>query len=207
MAGVQNATVGVQRAVQAIVDRAKEIITQPLYDSADFTAASVGDTRFFANTIAGVGLLRTNMELAGQLPAPRQLLVQQVSVAPWGTQAVAVASRLVVEDANLFVHQSVLTLTVSDKPYLRGPSVLFPSGMGLEGFAASAVGGAPLEQHAVHSGVAHPSARFNLLRPGQLLKPNENFNVVINIPVALAGLTATIRAYVVLWGLQLRAVQ
>lgn len=200
-------TVGVQRAVQAIIDRAKEIITQPLYDSADFTAASVGDTRYFANTIATVGLLRTNMELAGQLPAPRQLLVQNVSVAPWGTQAVAVASRLQVEDANLFVHQSVLTFTVSDKPYLRGPSVMFPSGMGLDGFAASAVGATPLEQHAVHSGMAHPSARFQVLKPGQLLKQNENFNVVLNIPVALAGLTATIRVYVVLWGMQLRAVQ
>lgn len=199
--------VGVQRAVQAIIDRAKEIITQPLYDSADFTAASLGDTRFFNNTIATVGLLRSNMELAGQLPAPRQLLIQQVSVAPWGTQAVAVASRLVVEDANLFVHQSVLTLTVSDKPYLRGPSVMFPSGMGLDGFAATAVGGAPLEQHAVHSGMAHPAARFSLLKPGQLLKQNENFNVTLNIPVALAGLTTTIRVYVVLWGLQLRAVQ
>jgi hypothetical protein len=199
--------VGVQRAVQAIVDRAKEIITQPLYDSADFTAASLGDTRYFNNTIATVGLLRSNMELPGQLPAPRQLLIQQISVAPWGTQAVAVASRLAVEDANLFVHQSVLTLTVSDKPYLRGPSVMFPSGMGLDGFAASAVGGAPLEQHAVHSGMANPAARFNLLKPGQLLKQNENFNVTLNIPVALAGLTTTIRVYVVLWGLQLRAVQ
>lgn len=200
-------TVGVQRAVQAIIDRAKEIITQPLYDSADFTAASLGDSRFFANTIATVGLLRTNMELAGQLPAPRQLLVQNVSVCPWGTQAVAVASRLQVEDANLFVHQSVLTFTVSDKPYLRGPSVMFPSGMGLDGFSATAVGGAPLEQHSVHSGMAHPSARFQVLKPGQLLKQNENFNVVLNIPVALAGLTATIRVYVVLWGMQLRAVQ
>ncbi len=199
--------VGVQRAVQAIIDRAKEIITQPLYDSADFTAASLGDTRYFNNTIATVGLLRSNMELAGQLPAPRQLLVQQVSVAPWGTQAVAVASRLAVEDANLFVHQSVLTFTVSDKPYLRGPSVMFPSGMGLDGFAATAVGGAPLEQHAVHSGMAHPSARFMVAKPGQLLKQNENFNVVLNIPVALAGLTTTIRVYVVLWGFQLRAVQ
>lgn len=199
--------VGVQRAVQAIIDRAKEIITQPLYDSADFTAASVGDTRFFNNTIATVGLLRSNMELAGQLPAPRQLLIQQISVAPWGTQAVAVASRLQVDDANLFIHQSVLTLTVSDKPYLKGPCVMFPSGMGLDGFAASAVGGAPLEQHGVHNGMATPAARFNLLKPGQLLKQNENFNVNINIPVALAGLTATIRVYCVLWGLQLRAVQ
>lgn len=197
----------VRQAVEAIISKAKEVFTQPLYDSLDFTAASVGDSRFFNNTIATVGLLRSNMELPGQLPSPRQLLIQQVSVAPWGTQAVAVASRLTVEDANLFVHQSVLTLTISDKPYLRGPSVMFPSGMGLDGFAASAVGGVPLEQHAVHSGLAHPAARFNVLRPGQLLKPNENFNAVVNIPVALAGLTATIRAYVILWGLQLRAVQ
>jgi len=197
----------VQRAVQAIIDRAKEIITQPLYDSADFTAASTGETRYFNNTIATVGLLRSNMELAGQLPAPRQLLVQNVSVAPWGTQAVTVASRLQVEDANLFIHQSFLVFTVSDKPYLRGPSVMFPSGMGLDGFAATAVGGAPLEQHAVHSGMAHPSARFQVMRPGQLLKQNENFNVVLTVPVALSGLTTTIRVYVVLWGAQLRAVQ
>lgn len=197
----------VRQAVEAIISKAKEIFTQPLYDSLDLTAASVGDQRFFANTIAGVGLLRTNMELGGTLPAPRQLLIQQISVAPWGSSGVAVATRLQVEDANLLVHQSVLTLTISDKPYLRGPAVMFPSGMGLDGFAASAVGAAPLEQHAVHSGMAHPAARFNVLRPGQLLKPSENFNAVLNIPVALAGLTATVRVYVVLWGLQLRAVQ
>lgn len=196
-----------RQTLEQIISTAKEVFTQPLYDSVDFTAASVGDSRFFANTIAGVGLLRTNMELAGQLPSPRQLLIQQVAVAPWGTQAVAVASRLVVDDANLFAHQSTLTLTISDKQYLRGPSIIFPSGMGLDGFAASAVGGAPLEQHAVHSGMAHPAARFNLLRPGQLLQENENFNAVINIPVALAGLTATIRVYVFLFGLQLRKVQ
>lgn len=197
----------VRQAVEAIISKAKEVFTQPLYDSMDIAAGTVGETRFFNNTIATVGLLRSNMELAGQLPSPRQLLIQQVSVAPWGTQAVTVASRLIVEDANFIVHQSTLTLTISDKPYLRGPSVMFPAGMGLAGFAASAVGAAPLEQHAVQSGFPHPAARFNVLRPGQLLKPNENFNAVLTVPVALAALTATVRVYVILWGLQLRAVQ
>lgn len=188
---------GVQRAVQAIISRAKEILTQPLYDSSDVAAATVGDVRFFNNTIATVGLLRSNMELAGQLPAPRQLLIQQVSVIPWASQAVAAASVSVADDVALIAAQTTIVLTVSDKPYLRGPSLLFPGGVGIE--TADVTQG--------HSGLASPMARFNLMRPGQLLKPNENFNVVLNIPVAIAGLTQSTRVYIVLWGLQLRAVQ
>src|SRR5574341_11290 len=161
---------GIQRAVQAIISCAKEILTQPLYDAADFVAATVGDTRFFANTIAGVGLLRTNMELAGQLAAPRQLLIQQVSAIPWPSQAVAAASVSVADDVALLAAQATLVLTISDKPYLRGPLAMFPGGIGIE--TADVTQG--------HSGVAHPMARFALARPGQLLKMNENFNVVVN---------------------------
>jgi hypothetical protein len=189
---------GIQRAVQAIISRAKEILTQPLYDSSDIAAATVGNVQFFTvNTIGNVGLLRTNMELAGQLPAPRQLLIQQVSVIPWASQAVAAASVSVADDVALIAAQTTITLTVSDKPYLRGPSLLFPGGVGIE--TADVTQG--------HSGLASPMARFNMMRPGQLLKPNENFNVVLNIPVAIAGLTQSTRVYVVLWGLQLRSVQ
>lgn len=188
---------GIQRAVQAIISRAKEILTQPLYDSTDVAAATVGDVRYFNNTIATVGLLRTNMELAGQLPAPRQLLIQQVSVVPWASAGVAAATVSVADDVALVAAQTTITLTVSDKPYLRGPSLLFPGGVGIE----------TADVTQAHSGLASPMARFNLYRPGQLLKPNENFNVVLNIPVAIAGLTQAVRVYVVLWGLQLRAVQ
>jgi hypothetical protein len=157
----------------------------------------VGDVRYFNNTIATVGLLRTNMELPGQLPAPRQLLIQQVSVIPWASAAVAAATVSVADDVALVAAQTTLTLTISDKPYLRGPSLAFPGGIGIE--TADVTQG--------HSGLAHPAARFNLLRPGQLLKPNENFNAVLNIPVAIAGLTQAVRVYVFLWGMQLRAVQ
>lgn len=196
---------GIQRAVQAIISRAKEILTQPLYDSADFVAATQGDVRYFNNTIATVGLLRTNMELAGQLAAPRQLLIQNVSAIPWSSQAVAAASVITADDCSLLAGQTTLTLTVSDKPYLRGVSLMFPGGLGVDGFAATTVAAA--DHVAAHSGVAHPMARFQLARPGQLLKPSENFNVVINVPVAIAGLSQSTRMYVVLWGFQLRAVQ
>ena len=188
---------GIQRAVQAIISRAKEILTQPLYDSADFVAATLGDVRYFNNTIATVGLLRTNMELAGQLAAPRQLLIQNVSAIPWASQAVAAASVATPADVALLSAQTTLTLTVSDKPYLRGVNLMFPGGIGIETAAVTQA----------HSGVAHPMARFQLARPGQLLKPSENFNVVVNVPVAIAGLTQSTRLYVVLWGFQLRAVQ
>ena len=187
----------VRQAVEAIISKAKEVFSQPLYDSSDIAAATVGDVRFFNNTIATVGKLRTNMELAGQLPSPRQLLIQQISVIPWASQAVTAASVSVADDVALIAAQTSFVLTISDKPYLTMPSLLLPGGVGIE--TADVTQG--------HSGMAHPAARFNVLRPGQLLKPNENFNGVVNIPVAIAGLTQSTRVYVVLWGLQLRAVQ
>lgn len=196
----------VAAAVQAIISKAKEVWTQPLYDSNDVAAAFAGDVTFFnANTIGGVGLLRTNMELQGQLAQPRQMVVQQISVIPWQSQAVAAASLLDTGSCSLLIAQSTITWRISDKLYLRGPSALFPGGIGTDGYAAAGAGAAI---HAPHSGMAHPAARFNLYRPGQLIRPTENFNVTLNVPVALAGLTVTpSRVYVVLWGIQLRAVQ
>lgn len=187
----------VQKAMDFVISSAKEVFSQPLYDSQDIAAATVGDLRFFANTIASTSLLRTNMELAGQLPAPRQLLIKQVSVIPWPSQAVAAASVSVPADVALIAAQTTLTLTISDKPYLRGVTAMFPGGLGIETASVTQA----------HSGLAHPAARFNILTPGQLLKANENFNAVVNIPVAIAGLTQSTRVYVVLWGQQLRAVQ
>jgi len=193
-----------QQAMQVIVSKAKETLSQPLYDSNDIAAATIGDTLYFnANTIGTVGLLRTNMELQGQLSQPRQFIAQQLAVVPWPTQAVAAASILTTLDASLIVAQSTITFVISDKFYLRGPSNLFPGGLGVDGYAAAGAGAAI---EAAHSGVAHPSGRFQL-KPGQLIKPTENFNIRLTIPVALAGLTKTTRVYVVLFGLQLRAVQ
>lgn len=190
--------VSIRRAMDAIISRAKEVFAQPLYDSNDIVAATVGDVRYFnVNTIGNTSLLRTNMELPGQLPSPRQLLIQQVSVIPWAAQAATLASVAVATDVALISAQSTMALTISDKPYLKGVSLMFPGGIGVETAAVTQA----------HSGLAHPKARFDILTPGQLLKPNENFNAVLNIPVALAGLTQSTRVYIVLWGLQLRAVQ
>jgi len=190
-----------QQAMQVIVSKAKETLTQPLYDSQDIAAATVGQVVYFnANTIGTVGLLRTNMELQGQISSPRQFIVQQLAVIPWPSQAAAAASIITPVEVALLIAQTTIVFTIADKTYLRGPSALFPGGVGVDGFSGTLAGSA-------HSGIANPGSRFTL-KPGQLIKPTENFNVALNVPVALAGLAVTpSRVYVVLFGLMLRAVQ
>jgi hypothetical protein len=80
-----------------------------------------------------------------------------------------------------------------------------PSGAGLDGFAATAVGGAPLTIQGAHSGMATPSAAYVLSRSITLLE-NENFDVQITFPSAPA-LTANTRVRTYLGGELSRSIQ
>src|SRR5262245_43971825 len=58
-----------------------EAITQPLYSYQSYPAAGAATLVFFQNPASGtVTREDTNMELAGQLPAPQKFLIQGVGV-------------------------------------------------------------------------------------------------------------------------------
>ena len=85
----------------------------------------------------------------------------------------------------------------------HGPLKMWPSGMGISGFAATAVGGTPLTIQAVNNGAPDPRAVRSLKLP-RVLKSTETFSYSVVVPratKALDGTALTLSAFVIvtLW--------
>jgi hypothetical protein len=85
----------------------------------------------------------------------------------------------------------------------HGPLKMWPSGMGISGFAATAVGGTPLTIQAANNGAPDPRAVRSLKLP-RVLKSTETFSYSVVLPratKALDGTALTLSAFVLvtLW--------
>lgn len=85
----------------------------------------------------------------------------------------------------------------------HGPLKMWPSGMGISGFAATAVGGTPLTIQAANNGAPDPRAVRSLKLP-RVLKSTETFSYSVVVPratKALDGTALTLSAFVLctLW--------
>lgn len=186
-----------------------EVIRQKLYDTAIYPAAGITQLRFFQLPI-GQGtspftgaktFSDTNMELAGQLPANLEYLVESIEVdffpatptvaagmpAVFGAQLAATS----VNDAYIFYRSGNLQLFVGQKPYLNGaPMSNFPPKAHFD--VSAALADATTAAATSQSRIAFPfvAGRPFMLKPASLLLgSNSNFNITLNWPEGLQAVT------------------
>lgn len=192
-----------------------ELIRQPLYDYILYpTAGSAAPLAFFSvpqggglssssgNVANPKGLADTNMQLAGQLPAPQAFWVEgiEVDLQPGSSAAAstfisqvpsafAAANAATVQagenDVSNVLGGGVLQLNISNKPYFQeGPLYRFPprSALALDAALASTSATAGEVVKAKLRCVGDP----NRLDPGLGLMTSQFFGVTITFPTAIA---------------------
>lgn len=217
-----------------------EVIRQSFYDSLLYPTAGSVNLRFFQNPI-GQGLsvapgnannpktlADTNMEGAGQLPAPQgfwnhsveiDVLPGSVNTANTFTPqtyassaaAPAAATGIVqvgaVNDVAAIVNSGALVYTIGEKPYLKeAPLSRFPAKARREIDAAFAGNSATTANFG--AAMLRAAGRPYLLDPGLAIMTSQNFNVQLQWPVVVAtpsGFNA--RVQVILDGWLFRGVQ
>lgn len=186
-----------------------EAITQPLYDYQAYAAAGQTQLTFFQTpTGAGaVNLEGTNMQLAGQLPAPQKYLIQGIGVdflsgnaaARFGAQS----ANSNFNDAWAVLRRGTLSLSIGSKEYLRVPNLMnLPVRAHMGGVLSASDQTTPgaTMQYVATSGYADG----DVFRPTPLLlEAGQNFNVQITWPsgvVAIPSADATARIGVIFYG-------
>lgn len=177
---------------------AAEVVRGALYDYVAYP--TTGATQFiFYQTPRGPGKTSasTNMEAAGQLPAPKLFLIQHIEVfadpgvdpAVGGLAAGAISPR--VNELNNILNGGWLELYIGSKTYLiDAPLRVFPMLSNIEGYAArsdsSTAGGTGTGQIADAYAKGPPYRVVPIL-----LESNQNFNVTLNfdslVTVSVAG--------------------
>ena len=184
-----------------------EIISQYLYDSASYIGAGQTSLIFFQVPIgqSAKTLADTNMETAGSMPQPKVFLCDTIELLFFPSYGVATAvSQGPVADAPAnfwndvysFATHGWLDFFIGSKFYLRdGPLAKFPPRQRLGGAAAltsTMTAGAATATHIDYASVAGMAYDITPVA----LEPNQNFNITLNWPVAVA-LPSTVAARIV----------
>jgi hypothetical protein len=155
-----------------------------------------------------------NMSVAGQLPAPKELVVRSVTVKPYlaiigaagvpASQWLPVAAGILLTDVMTLEAFGGMVFYIADKEYLRLPLYMVPGGGG-GSFSTTAAGAA------ANWGTPFSFNRFKLNLP-LILPMQQNFRIVIPAPpiapVAFTGAGAdTVVITIGLHGDERRAVQ
>ncbi len=176
----------VNRAGQA------EGIAQPLYDYQAYGAGGQTSLTFFAQPIGqgGKTLDDTNMESAGQMPAPKEQLVTGIQVVffpagnPGSFGAQVAADNW--NDAYSVFKSGHLNFFVGSKSYLQdAPVGKFSNDFRLAGAAAvsdASTAGANMQSMIDYASFAGPTYNISPVR----LTSNQNFNVTLNWNTAVA---------------------
>ncbi len=181
-----------------------EGIRQTFYDFQTYAAAGQTSLIFFqvpqgqsSKTIA-----YTNMESAGQLPVPKQFLVQSIEIYFFpgvdpGTKVTTVAETEFTNDVYTVMKSGSLDFFIGSKSYLQeAPIGRFPSTTGLRVEAAHAIvelqASAADAELQVSTDYAVFSGKPYFLAPPIFIPSNQNFNVTLRWPsvVALPSTTA-----------------
>jgi len=197
-----------------------EGIRQSFYDSTTYAAAGQTQLQFF-QTPRGQGgktTADTNMTSAGQLPQPQHFLVESIELYLYpgvsiGTLGAAAAATQFANDMYDVAKSGSLNFFIGSKTYLEeAPLNRFPPKTKLGGYAGHAL---QVKQAAAADLVDQVSTEYAcwagrpyFLDPPVLLVPNQNWNVDLNWPAAVAlpsGVNAKI--FVVLDGILYRQSQ
>jgi hypothetical protein len=204
-----------------------EGFTNSLYDSAAYPAAGLTTLSFF-NTPQGQGVglgggvktaTDTNMNLAGQMPANQEFLIQSLEVMmlpvtptvaaqmPSVLDAGANALPSLVNDAYIFYRAGNLNLTIGAKSYLQeAPLMKFPPKAFFEVHAALA-GTTTADTKSLKISFATARGRPYLLKAPLRLVSNQNFNVTLSWPEGLQVVISPARIVVTLDGVFYRRSQ
>lgn len=184
-----------------------EITRQTLYDTLTYNAAGQSNLTFFQNPVgqAGKTLEDTNMEAAGQLPAPKYFLVESIEIRFFPGVNPVVSSNFpttqavttnFTNDVYAFQKAGYLDFFIGSKSYLtEAPLGKFPPKTNLTtefgaGFQMKQAIPAD-EASQIIGDYAAMSGRPYYIKPQIALIPNQNFNVTANwaTPVALPSTT------------------
>jgi hypothetical protein len=193
-----------------------EAITQPLYFYQSYPAAGfVQPALFFQSQAVGtITAEDTNMQLAGQLPAPQSFLVQAIQV---DFLSGLTAARFGAESANgqlndmwNVLRRGVCTLTIGSKNYLQlGPLMMLPPRSHING--AVAVSDQSTIAASLQTMIQVGFADGPVFCPKPLLiPPSQNFSVSLAWPagaVPLLSADAAARIGVSLLGTLFRPAQ
>lgn len=198
------------------VPNVMEAITQPLYSYQAYPAGgSAQPLQFFqSQPIGTITAEDTNMQLAGQLPAPQSFLIQGIGIdyLP-GTAAIRFGAQSAlgqIADIYAILRRGVLTLTIGSKIYLQeGPLMELPPRAhinGVIGVADQTTPGAALQTFA---SVGFSDGPVFNPRP-LLIPPSQNFSVTLSWPagaVPIPSADAAARIGVQLYGTLYRPAQ
>lgn len=152
----------------------------PIYDTytADQNATLPNEITFFGNLVGTVGLERTNIQEAFKIPAPGQL-----DVLGMGFEFVDTFYDDIIKLAKNYVAE----LWISNMPYLQAPISFFPSGRGVNGFAAlsTTASTTTLRAEAYTLGEPHVSNMYTLgMEHALQIKSGVNFEVKLKTRAA-----------------------
>lgn len=188
-----------------------EAIWQPFYDFQAYASAGVTSQTFFQvpQGQAGKTYADTNMQLAGQFPAPTAFLCTAIMVffdggATDSTNLTTFAAQTNINDVIAVANSGFLEFTIGGKVYLRdAPLGKFAPNFTVNGFTSIAIAAtAPV---AVQTGFARAAGRYYEITPF-LIPQSQNFNIQLNWPTAQATST-TGRIGVILDGFYYRQSQ
>jgi|WetSurMetagenome_2_1015567.scaffolds.fasta_scaffold01855_14 hypothetical protein len=175
-----------------------EAVDQPLYDYQTYPLAGSTQLQFFQipKGQSGKTFADTNMTSAGQLSQPQSFLIHTISVeffsgidvSPAEDVAAPFAVSKGINDVMSVMKSGWLELFIGSKPYLDlGPLMRFPMESGLGGFAAmsSATTAAATSSYNTTQYARSVGKVFRLRAPLRL-EANQNFNVSLNFPTAVA---------------------
>lgn len=193
-----------------------EAITQPLFSYQAYPAAGTANPlQFFqSQPIGTITAEDTNMQLAGQLPAPQKFLIQGIGVDYLPGIA---ASRFGADSANgqlndfyAIMRRGLLTLAIGSKNYLTFSTMLgLPVRSHIGGVAAVASQTTPAAALQTYVSVGYSDGDTFKPRP-ILIEASQNFSVTIAYPggaVAIPSADAAARIGVWLYGTLYRPVQ
>lgn len=192
-----------------------EAITQPLYSYQSYPAAGAQRLVFFQAPASGaVTREDTNMELAGQLPAPQKFLVQGIGIdylpgiAPTRFGAQAATGWL--NDFAAIMRRGRLVFIIGSKEYLSmAPIGSMPPRSHLNGSAAAADQSTIAAALQTFASVAY--ADGDVFKPNPLLlEASQNFRVEIEFPggvVPIPSADVGARIGVLLYGTLYRSPQ
>jgi hypothetical protein len=174
-----------------------EAIHQPLYDSAEVSAA--GELSFFQNP-AGRSEFLTNVKTAGQLSWPKRFSIKAIRQVP--------AFTAVLTDLQSYFSDSLLKIDVGEKNYLTVPAFMISAGVGLEAQLLTG-NAAPVNpgNGETYATVGRPEQRniYSLIH-SIYIPPVQNFAVRIIVGTGAAP-AAAFRLHIFLEGELLREIQ
>jgi len=168
-----------------------EAIWQPFYDYQTYGTAGSTSFTFFQvpNGQSSKTYADTNMELAGQFPAPTAFLCTAIMVffAPGAAASItgtAAAASANWNDVVNVANAGYLELTIGSKPYLRdAPIGKFAPNFTINGSSAIAIGSGQTTISQVQTGYARAAGRYYEITPF-LIPQSQNFNVKLFFPTA-----------------------